>query len=153
MTLHRVAAETMPVSIGDITAALEFANTGGNTGEFLAFVCKRTGKIHYQTDFPDAAAMDDELPDDIDDEEKYVALPDKRELGLGKPLVLDFARQFLPGDFDDVRYFFSKRGGYSKFKALLARRGAIDRWHAFEAKATEQALRDWCALHSIEIVG
>ena len=79
-------------------------------GEFLAFVCKRTGKIYYQTDFPDAAEMNDELPDDINDEEKYVALPDKRELGLGKPLVLDFARQFLPDDFDDVRYFFSRRG-------------------------------------------
>jgi hypothetical protein len=97
--------------------------------------------------------MNDELPDDINDEEKYVALPDKRELGLGKPLVLDFARQFLPDDFDDVRYFFSRRGAYPKFKALLARRSAIDDWHAFEAKATEQALRDWCALHSIEIVG
>jgi hypothetical protein len=153
MTPSRAAAETMAVSIADITEAFEFANTGGNMGEFLAFVCKRTGKIHYQTDFPDAAELYDELPDDIEDEEKYVALPDKRELGLGKPLVLDFAREFLPDDFDDVRYFFSKSGAYPKFKALLARRGAIDRWHAFEAKATERALRDWCALHSIEIVG
>ncbi|WFU42035.1 hypothetical protein QA640_05945 [Bradyrhizobium sp. CB82] len=64
--------------------------------------------------------MNDELPDDINDEEKYVALPDKRKLGLGKPLVLDFARQFLPADFDDVRYFFGRRGTYPKFRALLA---------------------------------
>jgi hypothetical protein len=28
-----------------------------------------------------------------------------RELDLGKPLALDFACQFLPGDFDDVRQF------------------------------------------------
>ena len=143
----------MPVSIGDITEAFEFANTGVTMGEFLAFVCKQTGRIHYHNDFPDAAEFNDELPDDIDDEEKYVALPDKRELGLGQPLVLDFVRQFLPDDFDDVRYFFNRRGAYPKFKALLARRGAIDRWHAFEAKATEQALRDWCTLHSIETVG
>jgi hypothetical protein len=143
----------MPVSIEDITQAFEFANTNGDLGEFRAFVCKQTGKIYCQTDFPDGAEFNDELPDDIDDEEKYAALPDKRELGLGKPLVLDFAREFLPDDFDDVRDAFSRRGAYPKFKALLARRGAIDRWHAFEAKATEQALRDWCALHSIEIVG
>ncbi|GLR87927.1 type II toxin-antitoxin system RelE/ParE family toxin [Bradyrhizobium iriomotense] len=45
----------MPQSIKDIVEAFEFANTGGNMGEFLAFVCKRTGKIYYQTDFPDAA--------------------------------------------------------------------------------------------------
>jgi hypothetical protein len=62
---------------------------------------------------------------------------------------LAVSRHVLP----DVRHFFSKRGAYPKFKALLARRGAIDRWHAFEAKATEQALRDWCALNDIEIVG
>jgi hypothetical protein len=108
----------MPVSIADITGAFEFANTSGSIGEFLAFVCKRTGKIYYRTDFSDDEEMNDELPDDIDDEEKYVALPDKRELGLGKPMVLDFAREFLPDDFDDVRYFFSKRGAYPKFKAL-----------------------------------
>lgn len=143
----------MSPTIAEIGEAFEFANTGGDMGQFFAFICKRTGKIYYQTDFPDAIEMNDELPDDLDDEEKYVGLPDKRELDLGKPLVLDFAHEFLPDDFDDVRDFFSRRGGYRKFKALLARRGAIDRWHAFEAKATEQALRDWCALHSIEIVG
>ncbi|MDE5445989.1 hypothetical protein GWG65_32195 [Bradyrhizobium sp. CSA207] len=143
----------MPLTIAEITEAFEFANTGGDMGEFRAFVCKRTGKIHYQTDFPDTAELLDELPADIDDEEKYVALPDKRELDLGKPLVLNFVREYLPDDFDDVRYFFNKRGAYSKFKALLARRDAIDHWHAFEAKATEQALRDWCALNEIEIVG
>ncbi|MHC2625076.1 hypothetical protein ACVIW2_007108 [Bradyrhizobium huanghuaihaiense] len=143
----------MPVSLADVTEAFEFANINGDMGEFRAFVCKQTGKIHHQTDFLDAVELDDQLPDDIDDEEKYIALPDKRELGLGKPLVLDFGREFLPDDFDDVRYFFSKRGAYPKFKALLARQGAIDRRHAFQAKATEQALREWCALHSIEIVG
>ena len=115
-------------------------------------ICPRPN-IYHQTDFPDSMEFNDELPDDIDDEEKYVALPDKRELGLGKPLVLDFAREFLPGDFNDVRAAFSRRGAYPKFKALLARRGAIDRWHAFEAKAKERALRDWCAVHSIDITG
>ncbi|RZN00375.1 hypothetical protein CWO91_34080 [Bradyrhizobium genosp. SA-3] len=142
----------MPVTFKDITTAFEFANTNGDMGEFRAFVCRQTGKIYYQTDFMDAAEFNDELPDDIDDEEKYVALPDKRELGLGKPLVLDFAREFQPDDFDDVRYFFSKRGAYPKFKALLARRAAIDRWHAFENEATEQALREWCKENEIEII-
>jgi hypothetical protein len=31
---------------------------------------------------------DDELPDDVEDDENYVAIPDKRELGLGNPLAL-----------------------------------------------------------------
>ncbi|MET4291606.1 hypothetical protein ABIB06_000002 [Bradyrhizobium sp. LB8.2] len=143
----------MPVNFADITQAFNWANTNGDMGEFCAFVCMETGKIYYQTDFMDAAEFNDELPDDIDDEEKYVPLPDKNDLGQGKPLVLDFAREVLPDDFDDVRYFFSKRGAYPKFKALLARRGAIDRWHAFENEATEQALREWCKENEIEVVG
>ena len=40
-------------------------------------------------------ALECNLPDDIDDE-KYIAIPNKKELDLGKPLVLDFTREFLP---------------------------------------------------------
>ena len=94
-----------------------------------------------------------ELPDDIEDDEKYVAIPDKRELGLGKPLVLDFAREFLPNDFDEVRYIFSKKGAYAKFRALLIRRNVLERWYDFEAKGTERALREWCELNAIEVAG
>jgi hypothetical protein len=91
------------------------------------------------------------LPDDIDDGEKYIALPDKRELGLGKPLALDFARQFLPKDFDEVRYIFSKRGAYAKFKHLLVRKELLDQWYDFEKSAEEAALRAWCDEHPIEV--
>jgi hypothetical protein len=34
-------------------------------------------------------------------------------------LALEFARTLLPGDFDEIRYIFSKRKAYSKFRALL----------------------------------
>jgi hypothetical protein len=93
---------------------------------------------------------EDELPDDIEDGEKYVAIPDKRELDLGKPLALDFAPQVLPGDFDEVRRMFSRRGAYAGFKQLLAERRALDQRYDFEQKATERALREWCEFNSIE---
>jgi hypothetical protein len=70
--------------------------------------------------------------------------------GVGKPLVLDFARQFLPNDIDEVRRIFSGRGAYARFKNLLDRRGALDHWYDFEAKVEEKALRMWCDLNSIE---
>jgi hypothetical protein len=91
------------------------------------------------------------LPDDIEDEDKYLAIPGKRELGLGKPLALDFAREWLPNDYDEVRDIFDRRGAYRKFRALVTRRDALERWYAFETKATEQALRDWCELNSITL--
>jgi hypothetical protein len=141
----------MPVSFQDILYALEFVSMSGGLGEHQAVLCRRTGKIYWRFESSDLEELNDELPDDVEDEEKYVAIPDKRELGLGKPLVLDFAREFLPNDFDEVRYIFSRRGAYPKFRALLARRNAVDRWHEFVSKATERALREWCELNSIEV--
>ena len=88
--------------------------------------CKQSGRV-----FSDELG---ELPDDIEDSEKYVPIPDKRELDLGKPLVLDFARQFLPNDIDEVRRIFTRKGAYARFKDLLDRRGALDHWYDFEKK-------------------
>jgi hypothetical protein len=142
----------MPTSFKDLLEAFEFVGVSGSLGENLAFLDRRTGKIYWHSEFTDVAELYDELPADIDDEEKYIALPDKHELDLGKRLVLDFARECMPDDFDEVRYIFSRRGAYRKFRVLLIRRNALDRWYQFEAKATEQALRDGCEVNSITIV-
>jgi len=137
----------MPVSLNDLRDAFEFVCAGGG-GEHQAFLCKQSGKVYCHSELCDDL---DILPDDIDDSEKFLPIPDKRELDLGKPLALDFARQFLPGDFDDVRQIFSRRGAYAKFKNLLDRRGMLDQWYAFEAEAEESALKMWCEFNSIEV--
>jgi hypothetical protein len=142
----------MSTSFKDILEAFEFVGMSGSLGENLAFLCRRTAKISWHSEFSDVAELYDELPDDIDDEQKYIAIPHKRELDLGKPLALDFARECLPDDFDEVRYIFSRKGAYRKFRALLIRRNALDRWYEFESKATERALRNWCDLNSIRLV-
>jgi hypothetical protein len=138
----------MRVSLNDLRDAFEFVCASGGD-EHQAFLCKQSGKLYYHSELCDDDL--DSLPDDIDDSEKFLPIPDKRELDLGKPLALDFARQFLPGDFDEVRQFFSRRGAYARFKELLALRNALDQWYDFEAKAEERALRTWCDLNSIEV--
>jgi hypothetical protein len=140
----------MPTSFSDLELAFEFVSSSG-VGMNEAFLCRRTGKIYWRSDSLDMEDMDEEIPDDIEDEEKYIAIPGKRDLDLGKPLVLDFAREFLPNDFDEVRYMFGKSGAYKKFRALVTRRNVLDRWYEFESKATERALREWCELNSIEL--
>ena len=97
----------MRVSLQDIREAFEFVCAGGGE-EHQAFLCKQSGKIYYHSELCDDDL--DSLPDDIDDGDKFLPIPDKRELDLGKLLALNFARQFLPGDFDEVRQFFSQRG-------------------------------------------
>jgi hypothetical protein len=63
----------------------------------------------------------------------------------------EFAREFLPGEFDEIRHIFSKRKAYSKFRALLMRQNALEHWYGFESKATKQILREWYAVNSIEV--
>jgi hypothetical protein len=132
----------MPVDFEEIVLALEYLDSGGE-----AVVCRRTGKVYVHSDVADL----DELPDDVDDDENYVGIPSKHDLGLGKPLVLDFAREILPDDYDEIRSIFSRSGAYSRFKTFLTRRRALERWYDFEAKATERALREWCEENSIEL--
>jgi hypothetical protein len=141
----------MTTSFREILDALEFVSIDSGLGEHQAVLCRQTGKIYFRSEFADLDELNDEMPDDIDDDEKYIAIPDRKELDLGKPLALDFARECLPDDFDEVRYMFSKRGAYRKFRALLIRRNVLDRWYDFELKATERALRDWCEFNSIAV--
>ncbi len=140
----------MPVSFEDILNAFEFVNMGG-FGEHQAVLCRQSGKIYWHSELSELDELEDELPDDIENEDQYLAIPDKRELDLGKPLALDFARQVLPRDFDEVRRIFGRRGAYARFKHLLAERRALEQWYDFEQKATERALREWCELNSIEL--
>lgn len=82
----------------------------------------------------------------LHDSEKYVQIPNKRELDLGKPLVLDFAGQFLPDDFDEAA-----EAPMPDLRICWIEGGALDHWYDFEAKAKERALRTWCDPNSIEV--
>ena len=136
----------MAVSFSDLQLAFEFVSSG-EMGENEACLDRQSGKIYWHSEFGE---IDEELPDDIDNE-KYIAIPDRRELDLGKPLVLEFAREFLPDDYDEVRHIFNRRGAYRRYKDLLVRRGALERWYDFSNKAEEAALREWCAENGIEL--
>jgi hypothetical protein len=118
-------------------------------GENEAYLDRQSGKIYWHSEFGD---NDEELPYDIGDE-KYILIPDKRELDLGKSLALDFAREFLPDDYDKVRHIFSRRGAYRRYKDLLARRGVLERWYDFSNKSEAAALREWCAENGIDLSG
>jgi hypothetical protein len=128
----------MPVSFSDLQLAFEFVSSGG-MGENEAYLDRQSGKIYWHSEFGD--------------NDKYIAIRDKRELDLGKPLVLDFAREFLPDDYDEVRRIFSRRGAYRRFKDLLMRRGALERWCDFSNQAEEAALREWCVENGIDLSG
>jgi hypothetical protein len=78
----------VPANFQDILFAFELVGSS-SAGLHEAFLCRRTGKIYWHSEFSDLDdEFNDELPDDVEDDEKYIEIPDKRELGLGKPLAL-----------------------------------------------------------------
>jgi hypothetical protein len=58
---------------------------------------------------------------------------------------------FLLDDYYEVRRIFSRKGAYGRYKTMLVRRSALDRWYNFSNKAEEAALREWCTENEIEL--
>jgi hypothetical protein len=135
----------MPVKMDDIEQAFDFVNFG-TPYDHAAYVCRDTGEIFFASESGDF----DELPEDIEDE-KYVALPEKRDLELGKSLVLDFVAENCRDEIYTVDNMFRRKGAYSRFKGFLEDRGLLEQWYDYEAKAQTKALRRWCKDNDIEV--
>ena len=114
-----------------------------------AYLCKETGQIFYTSEMGDS----DELPGDVDDPDKYITIPHKNDLDLGKALVIEFTSEYLPEALDRVYSIFRSRGAYSRYKDLLDEKGLLDKWHRFEDERQKVALKKWCRENSIEIEG
>lgn len=136
-----------PVTLDLVEDGFEFASMGGY-GEAEAYLCRATGHIYYHSEMCDDF---EELPDDIDDGDKYVALPHKNDLDLGRALVEQFVATHLNDAHDQVRTIFRRRGAYARFKDLLERRGKLQAWYDYEQEATHKALRAWCADNGIAL--
>jgi hypothetical protein len=141
------SAKTVAVDARELRHAFDFVSAG-YPSEHSAWICLDTGKIYWRSSDP---GLDDEdLPEDIDDTDRYLDVPNQHDLDLGRRLALTFVAQELPDDYDTVAGFFRRRGAYSHFKSLLQMRGRLASWYEFENRATDEALLAWCAEHGID---
>ena len=97
--------------------------------------------------------------DEIEDVESqlsegnWLELPTKNDLELGRPLVFQFAEQYLYGaDYDRAERYFSRRGAYRKWKDLLIARDLEKKWYQFEEKATIEALKEWLTENDVTFI-
>ncbi|MCP4667247.1 MAG: hypothetical protein GY849_12870 [Deltaproteobacteria bacterium] len=111
-----------------------------------AYLRKETGQTFYTSEMGDS----DELPEDIDDPDKYITIPHQNDLELGKAIVFEFTSKYLPEELDRVNSIFRRRGAYSRYKDLLDRKGLLDEWHKFEDERRKMALKQWCLENNIE---
>ena len=135
------------VAYDEIGLALEFVSSAAPM-ENSAYISLDTGQIHW---ISESVSLDEEVPEDLETSDRYVAVPHKYDLGLGKRVALEFTAEKLPDDYERVAAIFRRRGAYSSFKRILETRGLLETWYEFEALATERALKAWCAAKGIEL--
>lgn len=141
---------TVVVTLDDLESALGWVSAGGPF-ENAAYVSKATGRIFYASDDGDSMT-EDELPEDVEDSTRYLPVPHKNDLDLGRDLVLRFVDEHMPGSHDEVRGYFRRRGAYARFKDLLHRAGRLEQWFEYERRATQEALLAWAADNGLTVV-
>lgn len=129
------------VSLDQLQDAVEWVSCDFLDNE--AYICRQTGKIHWISG--DSGSIDEEdVPEDIHDDDKYLPVPDKRDLDLGNQLAFDFTSQYLAEHYNDVRDKFRRRGAYRRFKGFLERKGMLEKWYAYSEEQEMKALAEWC---------
>ena len=135
-----------PVSFRALRDGYDFASMGQDIGN-EAYVSKKTGEVVVVSDEVEM----DRRPDDLKRPGRYIALPSKSELDLDRDLVFAFVQQAMPEEAGHVAGFFGHSGAYGRFKDLLRHRGKLGAWHDFEERATDEALKRWCASNDIPL--
>jgi hypothetical protein len=135
----------MKIDFDEIETAFLFVSMAPQSMN-SAFVDTQTGQTYYVSGLGDS----DELPEDIEDD-RYVELPHKNDLDLGRQVVRDFVASHAAHLADQVDGFFRRKGAYARFKGLLQSHGLLDDWHRYEETRSTAALKEWCAKNGIEI--
>lgn len=136
------------VNYEDLSTALEFVSSGMLT-DHRAYISIDTGTIHWVSDSSD---LDDDAPEDLEESDRYISVPSKTDLGLGRSLAIQFTEERMPDEYEAVRQFFAHPGAYSWFKDLLAAHGQLDAWYAYEAERTKRALLEWCEAQQVTAI-
>ena len=108
-------------------------------------------RITGETFIASVHTAESEFPDDVDYNDDYIAIPHKYDLDLGKPLVMEFVRSHCPELTNRLVAIFSRRGAYGRYKELLAEKGLLEAWYAFENARTREALLEWCVENGLVI--
>jgi phosphinothricin acetyltransferase len=139
------------VKYDDLQSAFEFVSAS-EPMEHSAYISLDTGQVYWVSD---ALGHEDEdaAPEDVETSDRYIAVPHKKDLDLGRYLVTRFVRQVMPDSEAEVEAIFRRRGAYGRFKGLLDAKGQLEAWYRFEEAAQDEALRAWCAENEIEVIG
>lgn len=129
-----------------IEEAFFFVN-GAPLFENCALVHRKTSETFFASDTLDM----DEMPEDAEENDDYIAIPNKNDLDLGKPLVMAFVRERCSEQEERVYQIFRHAGAYRRYKDFLASLNLLDEWYDFEEQKIREALLFWCKENGIEL--
>lgn len=133
------------VSMDDLEMGLEF-NSSQSFGNDV-YIDTETSNIIFTGDF-----AVEESPADVAENDRYVLMPTKYELDLGKSIALQFACDVMNESMaDEVYSIFKNKGAYSKFKDFLENKGLLEQWYRHEEAQKKEALKEWCQDNNIQI--
>ena len=135
------------MQLSDLEHAFLFASAG-YPGEHEAFVDRRSGRIWFVSEMAD---VEEPPPEDFGDPDRYAEVPHQHDLDLGKALAHRFAEAQGKALADATGEALRRRGGWRRFRELLADAGRLEAWYAFEAEETEAALRAWAEEEGIPL--
>ncbi|MDR3537457.1 MAG: UPF0158 family protein [Acetobacteraceae bacterium] len=141
-------AKPLQVDAMELRLAFEFVS-GATPHANGAYICIETGKIYWTSSMFD---VPEPVPDDVEDPDRYISVPHKNDLDLGRALALSFIEQALPDEYDEVWEFFHRRGAYGHFKRLLESRRQLEQWYEYENSMTDEALLRWCEENGLQLV-
>ena len=138
--------QPVPVKADELIEALDWIQASLE-GDHAAFVERASGRVLLFS-----PELDDEAPEDFENTELFLAVPDRFDLELGARTALDFARSHMPDDAERVASYFGRSGAFRRFKDLLDLRGQTDAWYDFERQAAMLAFKAWCEANGLRLV-
>jgi hypothetical protein len=84
--------EMVTVKYDHLWLAFDFVSSGAPT-EHCAYVSLDTGRIYWMSELN--PIEDEDIPDDLETSDRYLEIPHKNDLDLGKRLALRFAEEQL----------------------------------------------------------
>jgi hypothetical protein len=139
--------QPIPVKADDLIEALDWIQADIQS-DHAAYVERATGEVICFS-----PELDEDDPEDFENDERFLAVPNRFDLELGARTALDFARSHMPDDAERVASYFRGKGAFRRFKDLLDLRGQTEAWYEFEHHAAKLAFKAWCEAHGFELVG
>ena len=113
------STKTVSINAEELRTTFEFVNFGAPL-EHSAYICVDTGKIYCHS-LSAGLEEEEDLPEDLETSDHYIAVPHKNDLGLGRRLALAFVAQELSDEYDSIAGFFGRRGAYGHLRHCCMR--------------------------------